>query len=292
MILSSFYKFIKPYYIYGSITSDMDEWARAWLGALIRHQNLGIIFFFFYAEYRGLTIANVASVLVVLVLRWISELYWWKPLIDDDSTLLSKLLDYLWITHVVLPGIALLCTILEQRDNEEEAVIKCWNPFKRIQDEWEDTISVWGKTAIVLFYCFIWGIIVNCIIYMVNPLVGSNYNCLALEDDESTEWLQSLVRMSAEFTLFFFLSAELLGPRPVNVALVLLFCIMAYLQSLIAIHNVSLDENSKHLACQNGPWSFHSVLFVLGVALLCSILEVRAFAATEEEMRSFSRASF
>ena len=290
-VLFSFYQFIRPLsFGFGTIASDMDEWGQAWLRVLIRHQDLGMIFFFLYAEYRGLTIGNVARVFVALILCWISEIHWWKPLIDDNDVILSEVLDYLWIVHAVIPGIVLLCAILEQRDKEE--ALKCWNPFKRIQDEWEDTFTVWGKTAVVLFYCFVWGIIVNCIVYMIYPLLGSNYTCLALEDDETTEWLVSLLRISAEFTLFFFLSAELLGPRPVNIFLVFLFCMIAYLQSLITIHSVSVEEDSKHSACQDGPWSFHIVLYVLGVTLLCSILEARVFPATQEELGSLTRASF
>jgi len=118
-----------------------------------------------------------------------------------------------------------------------------FNPMFYLKHAWERTNSVWGKTAIVLFYTFVWFQIIWAIQVLVAPFAGFGCTTGQLTEEESL-WMGSLVRQLNVFTIGFFLYADRGGIKAWNVAMVFVVYVAG---SSLYISMASTMMESKNL---------------------------------------------
>jgi hypothetical protein len=151
-----------------------------------------------------------------------------------------------------------------------------WNPVKHIKDEWSSTNTVWSKTAVVLFYAFVWFFIFANIYQSFVPM-SMGYECSVEKNADaiSEAWIEAYVRLWALSLVFWALYVQAAGATLMNATVFLVMMAVMGVWFIVifdtgsALHKVG-DKDTE--ACisfiLSTGWIYMTPLVVVVVCLL------------------------
>lgn len=153
------------------------------------------------------------------------------------------------------------------------------NPMYYLKHAWDATHSVWGKTAIVLFYLFIWIQIILAVTQLIFPAVF--YACyFSTLSDYAASLLRIAIRCSDVLAIGFFLYADRGGIKVWNVAMVFVVyagCTWAWISGSYT----ALSSHGAPKTCNTDEVALWSTFGWSLLALLCAIMESRSAYVTQ-----------
>lgn len=155
------------------------------------------------------------------------------------------------------------------------------NPCYYPSRAWNNSVSMWGKVAVVTFYSFIWLFILNLGISLVVPTFGDGGCLFDVDDNEQyaksllITWMQGMHLNIIAMLVY----ANREGIQSWNILMVLLFASGSVVLHATWKNNLSDTDMERYGSCiMDLMNAFYISLVWLGVALVCAVLEERAAA--------------
>jgi len=157
-----------------------------------------------------------------------------------------------------------------------------YNPIRQIRDEWINSVSSWGKAAVILFYSFLW-LQIGVIVYELSFDSLRQYRCMLPKNDpRSYGAIAGFAVIVDILSLGIVGYAMVLGATNIfNIALLtgILAILFTSLAFITVPKSVSDAMTQEDLACFQGTYA--PIVFVEnvlwpGLALVCAMLEAKA----------------
>ena len=149
------------------------------------------------------------------------------------------------------------------------------NPMYYLKHAWDATHSAWGKTAIVLFYLFIWCQIVWAATFIIFPSMG--FECFfSTPSDYETYLFRMMMRTFNVLAIGFFLYADRGGIKVWNVMMVFVIygaCTWIWISG--SRKSFSMHGAPKTCDLQMSEIVLWSTVGWSVLALLCAFMESR-----------------